>query len=104
MRDLGRPRPALVYFSAEELKEADEPLSGSFGIGVQFSIFKDTIMVVSPISGDTWNDGIRAGDRIVEVDGENTIGITNRDVMKLLKGPKGTVVQVGGEANGAVEV
>lgn len=91
--------PHSVYFSAEELKEADEPLNGNFdGIGVQFNIFKDTIMVVSPISGGPSERlGIRAGDRIVEVDGENTagIGITNRDVMKLLKGPKGTVVQVG---------
>ena len=91
--------PHSVYFSADELKEADEPLNGNFeGIGVQFNIFKDTIMVVSPISGGPSERlGIRAGDRIVEVDGENAagIGITNRDVMKLLKGPKGTVVQVG---------
>ena len=91
--------PHSVYFSPEELKEADEPLNGNFeGIGVQFNIFKDTIMVVSPISGGPSERlGIRAGDRIVEVDGENAagIGITNRDVMKLLKGPKGTVVQVG---------
>ena len=64
---------------------------------MQFNIFKDTIMVVSPISGGPSSACIRAGDRIVEVDGENAagIGITNRDVMKLLKGPKGTVVQVG---------
>ena len=56
-----------MYFSAEELKEADEPLQGNFeGIGVQFNIFKDTIMVVSPISGGPSEKlGIRAGDRIV---------------------------------------
>ena len=91
--------PHSVYFSADELKEADEPLNGNFeGIGVQFNIFKDTIMVVSPISGGPSEKlGIRSGDRIVEVDGENAagIGITNRDVMKMLKGPKGTIVQVG---------
>ena len=100
--------PHSVYFSAEELKEADEPLNGNFdGIGVQFNIFKDTIMVVSPISGGPSERlGIRAGDRIVEVDGENTagIGITNRDVMKLLKGPKGTVVQVGIKREGEPEL
>ena len=100
--------PHSVYFSAEELKEADEPLNGNFdGIGVQFNIFKDTIMVVSPISGGPSERlGIRAGDRIVEVDGENTagIGITNRDVMKLLKGPKGTVVQVGIKREGEAEL
>ena len=100
--------PHSVYFSAEELKEADEPLNGNFdGIGVQFNIFKDTIMVVSPISGGPSERlGIRAGDRIVEVNGENTagIGITNRDVMKLLKGPKGTVVQVGIKREGEPEL
>ena len=48
--------PHSVYFSAEELKQADEPLNGNFeGIGVQFNIFKDTIMVVSPISGGPLN-------------------------------------------------
>ena len=100
--------PHSVYFSADELKEADEPLNGNFeGIGVQFNIFKDTIMVVSPISGGPSEKlGIRSGDRIVEVDGENAagIGITNRDVMKLLKGPKGTVVQVGIKRDGEKEL
>ena len=100
--------PHSVYFSPEELKEADEPLNGNFeGIGVQFNIFKDTIIVVSPISGGPSERlGIRAGDRIVEVDGENAagIGITNRDVMKLLKGPKGTVVQVGIKREGVKDL
>ena len=100
--------PHSVYFSPEELKAADEPLNGNFeGIGVQFNIFKDTIMVVSPISGGPSERlGIRAGDRIVEVDGENAagIGITNRDVMKLLKGPKGTVVQVGIKREGVKDL
>ena len=100
--------PHSVYFSAEELKQADEPLNGNFeGIGVQFNIFKDTIMVVSPISGGPSERlGIRSGDRFVEVDGENVagIGITNKDVMKLLKGPKGTVVQVGVKRDGEPEL
>ena len=100
--------PHSVYFSAEELKQADEPLNGNFeGIGVQFNIFKDTIVVVSPISGGPSERlGIRSGDRFVEVDGENVagIGITNKDVMKLLKGPKGTVVQVGVKRDGEPEL
>ena len=82
--------PHSVYIPAEELKEADEPLNGNFeGIGVQFNIFKDTIMVVNPIpGGPSERLGIMAGDRIVTVDGENVagIGITNDDVMKKLKG------------------
>ena len=100
--------PHSVYFSADELKEADEPLNGNFeGIGVQFNIFRDTIMVVSPISGGPSERlGIRSSDRIVEVDGENVagIGITNRDVMKLLKGPKGSIVQVGIQRDGVDEL
>ena len=91
--------PHSVYIPAEELKEADEPLNGNFeGIGVQFNIFKDTIMVVNPIpGGPSERLGIMAGDRIVTVDGENVagVGITNDDVMKKLKGPKGTRVVVG---------
>jgi carboxyl-terminal processing protease len=91
--------PHSVYIPAEELKEADEPLNGNFeGIGVQFNIFKDTIMVVNPIpGGPSERLGIMAGDRIVTVDGENVagIGVTNDDVMKKLKGPKGTRVVVG---------
>jgi carboxyl-terminal processing protease len=96
---LGELDPHSVYISKEELAEANEPLQGNFeGIGVQFNILKDTIMVVSPISGGPSEKlGIQAGDKIVEVNGEIVagVGITNQDVQKLLKGPKGTSVQVG---------
>jgi carboxyl-terminal processing protease len=91
--------PHSVYIPAEELQAADEPLNGNFeGVGIQFNIFRDTIMVVSPISGGPSEKlGIMAGDRIVTVDGEVVagIGVTNKDVQRLLKGPKGTVVTVG---------
>ena len=100
--------PHSVYIPSEDLKQADEPLNGKFeGIGVRFNIMKDTIMVVSPISGGPSEKlGIRSGDRIVTIDGDNAagIGITNRDVMKLLKGPKGTVVQVGIKRDGESEL
>ena len=90
--------PHSVYIPAEELKEADEPLNGNFeGVGIQFNIFKDTILVVNPIPGGPSEKlGIMAGDRIIRVDGEVVagIGVTNNDVQKLLKGPKGTVVRV----------
>mgnify|MGYP001997744192 CR=1 FL=1 len=91
--------PHSVYIPAEDLQAADEPLNGNFeGVGIQFNIFKDTIMVVSPISGGPSEKlGIMAGDRIVTVDGEMVagIGVTNKDVQRLLKGPKGTLVTVG---------
>ncbi len=90
--------PHSIYFSAEELKEANEPLDGSFeGVGIQFNIFKDTIMVVTPIAGGPSERlGIMPGDRIVQVEDEPTAGvdITNKDVIRLLKGPKGTKVKV----------
>lgn len=90
--------PHSVYFSEDDLKDANEPLDGSFeGIGVQFNIFKDTIMVVSPIAGGPSERlGIRAGDRIVQVEQEYVagVGVTTNDVIRLLKGPKGTMVKV----------
>ena len=90
--------PHSVYIPAEDLKEADEPLNGNFeGVGIQFNIFKDTILVVSPIPGGPSEKlGIMSGDRIIMVDGNLVagVGVTNNDVQKLLKGPKGTTVRV----------
>lgn len=100
--------PHSVYISAEELEAANEPLNGSFeGIGVQFNILRDTIFVVSPISGGPSEKlGIRSGDKIITVDGENVAGIdiTNSMVMKYLKGPKGTQVTVGVKRGGEDEL
>ncbi|MBX7052644.1 MAG: S41 family peptidase [Flavobacteriales bacterium] len=91
--------PHSVYLSKEEVQAANEPLQGSFdGIGIQFNIFHDTIMVVEPIQGGPSEKlGIRSGDKIVKIDGVNVagVGIKNSDVMKKLKGPKGTKVTVG---------
>jgi carboxyl-terminal processing protease len=90
--------PHTVYFSKEDLQEANEPLDGSFeGVGIQFNIFKDTIMVVSPIAGGPSERlGIMSGDRIIKVDNEVTagVGVSTKDVIRLLKGPKGSSVRV----------
>ena len=90
--------PHSIYFSKEDLQEANEPLDGSFeGVGIQFNIFKDTIMVVSPIvGGPSERLGIMAGDRIIKVDDEITagVGVSTKDVIRLLKGPKGSTVRV----------
>jgi carboxyl-terminal processing protease len=90
--------PHSVYIPAEELKEVNEPLVGKFeGIGVQFNILDDTIMVTQTISGGPSEKlGIRAGDRIVKIDAETVanIGIKNSDVLKRLRGDKGTKVHV----------
>jgi carboxyl-terminal processing protease len=88
--------PHSIYLSAEDVKAANEPLEGSFeGIGVEFNILSDTLTVVSPISGGPSEMvGIKGGDRIIAVDGENIagVGIKNDQVFKLLRGPKGTTV------------
>lgn len=90
--------PHSYYISAEELEAVQEPLEGNFeGIGVEFMIQKDTLVVVSPIEGGPSEEaGIMAGDRIVAVDGEAIagIGLTNEKVMQMLKGEKGTEVSL----------
>lgn len=77
----------------------NEPLEGKFeGVGIQFNLLKDTILVVSPISGGPSEKvGIRSGDKIVTIDGEVVagVGFKNKDVMNSLRGPKGTKVTVG---------
>ncbi len=90
--------PHSVYIPAEEMKETNEPLVGKFeGIGIQFNIHEDTILVTQTISGGPSEKlGIRAGDRIVKIDSLNVanIKITNNDVLKKLRGNKGTKVTV----------
>ena len=90
--------PHSVYLSAEDVKAANEPLEGNFeGIGVEFNILLDTLTVVNPIAGGPSEMvGIQAGDRIVTVDGKNIagVGLKNNDVFKMLRGPKGTLVNL----------
>ena len=91
--------PHSTYSTAEENKAQSEILDGAFeGIGVQFNIMNDTIMVIAAIAGGpSERAGIKAGDRIVRVDEENiaAVGITNDQVFKKLRGKKGTSVKVG---------
>ena len=90
--------PHSVYISKEEVQRMNEPLQGNFeGIGISFNIFKDTLLVTTTIpGGPSEKVGLRAGDRIVEVDGENIAGtgIKNSDVFDLLRGKKGTKVEI----------
>ena len=90
--------PHSQYIASRELDHVNEHLEGNFeGIGVQFRIEKDTVMVVSPIAGGPSEKvGIRAGDRIVMVEDDTIagVGINNTRVMKLLKGPRGTKVNI----------
>ncbi|MBK7681585.1 MAG: S41 family peptidase [Bacteroidia bacterium] len=90
--------PHSVYIPADELKATNEPLVGKFeGVGIQFNILDDTIMVTQTISGGPSEKlGIRSGDRIVMIDDSLVAGtgIKNNDVLKKLRGDKGTKVKV----------
>ncbi|GAB4410146.1 MAG: S41 family peptidase [Bacteroidia bacterium] len=90
--------PHSFYIPASEMAQMQEQMEGSFdGIGIQFNVLDDTIYVETPLPGGPSEKlGIMAGDRIVQVDGEVVagVGITNTDVTRLLKGPKGTEVRV----------
>ena len=95
---LQRLDPHSYYISAAELRAAQEPLEGSFdGIGVEFAIQRDTVVVITPVEGGPSEAlGIRAGDRILKADSIQLAGVnvTNDDVMKNLRGPKGSPVTV----------
>ncbi len=88
--------PHSSYTNAEQTKKLNEPLEGNFeGIGVQFNMLEDTLVVIQPTSkGPSEKAGILAGDRIISVDGEAIAGVNmSRDsIMKKLRGPKGSKV------------
>ena len=90
--------PHSIYITKEEFDAVNDPLVGSFeGIGITFRIEKDTITVINPISGGPSEKvGLMAGDRIVKVNDSLIagVGLKNNDAMHLLKGKKGTKVDV----------
>lgn len=90
--------PHSVYIPKDELEEVNEPLKGNFeGVGIQFNIVRDTLYVVDAIAGGpSERVGIRAGDRILKVDTARIagIGLKNADVMRMLRGAKGTKVNL----------
>ncbi len=90
--------PHTSYFSRAELEEMAAPMEGNFeGIGVEFIIQNDTLIVVQAIAGGpSESAGIRSGDRIVRVENEEISGadLTNKRVMELLKGARGTKVDL----------
>jgi len=90
--------PHSVYISAKDVKEMNEPLNGNFeGIGIQFLLLRDSIIVVEPLSGGpSERVGLRAGDRIITIDGERVtgVGISTTGVRSRLMGMKGTKVNI----------
>lgn len=100
--------PHSSYSNPEETKKMNEPLEGNFeGIGVQFNILTDTLVVVQTIKkGPSEKVGILNGDRIVSVDGRAIAGVKmpQDSIVKLLRGPKGTKVRLGVVRRGAAGV
>ena len=100
--------PHTVYIPASDLADVNSELEGSFsGIGVQFNIQNDTIMIVAVVSGGPSEKvGLLAGDRIIQVNDSSFVGkkITNEKVMKKLRGKKGTKVKLGIRRHGTKEI
>ena len=91
--------PHSTYATAKEVKAMNEPLQGNFdGIGVQFNMVEDTLIVIQPVvNGPSEKVGILAGDRIVNVNDTAIAGVkmSKEEIMKRLRGPRGTKVKLG---------
>lgn len=88
--------PHSVYLDEKEMKSSQEVMEGEFsGIGVEYNILNDTIMVVNTVpQGPAEGVGLLPNDRIVKIDGENVVGVERSDVPPRLRGETGTVVNV----------
>lgn len=93
---LGQLDPHSVYIPASQRQRVEEEFQGSFeGIGVEFQVLNDTLLVVAAIPGGPSEAlGIQSGDKIVKIDDSTAIGITQEQVPRKLRGPKGTKVHV----------
>ena len=91
--------PHSTYIKAKDVERSNENLNGSFeGIGVQFNMVEDTLVVIQPVSGGpSEKKGIIAGDRIVMVNDTAIAGVkmSRDEIMRRLRGPKGTKVKLG---------
>jgi len=100
--------PHSAYIPVKKYQAVEEDMQGSFsGIGVQFNIIDDSIVVVSAISGGPSEKlGIQSGDRIISVEKEDvaSTGIKNEGVIKLLRGEKGSIVNINIKRGGQLEI
>ena len=91
--------PHSTYSTPKEVKDMNEPLQGNFeGIGVQFNMVEDTLLVIQTVSGGPSEKmGILAGDRIVTVNDSSIAGVkmSREEIVRRLRGPKGTKVLLG---------
>lgn len=88
--------PYTVYLPPEDAKQFQEDIKGSFdGIGAEIGLRKEVITVIAPLKGSpSEKAGIRAGDRILKIDEKITSDMTVEEAVRLIRGPKGTVVKL----------
>ncbi len=88
--------PHSVYIPLSAMQKVTEDFQGSFeGIGIEYQVLNDTLLVVAPIAGGPSEAlGIQSGDKIVRIDDSSSVGIAQEAVPKKLRGPKGTKVRV----------
>lgn len=102
---LSRLDPHSSYIPPAELLAVNEDMEGNFeGVGIEFNVVNDTISVVSVISGGPSDKvGILPGDRIITIEGKNASGvkITNEEIIKKLRGERGTIAKVGIQRHGS---
>lgn len=93
---LGQLDPHSIYIPASQLQKVNEEFQGSFeGVGIEYQVLNDTLLVVSPIVGGPSEAlGIMSGDKIVKINDTSCVGITQNGVQSKLRGPKGTHVKV----------
>lgn len=105
---LSKLDPHSLYSNAKETKKLNEPLNGSFeGIGVQFNMLEDTLLVIQTVTnGPSEKVGILAGDRIISVNDTAIAGVkmSRDDIMQRLRGPKGTIAHLGVKRQGIKDV
>ena len=100
--------PHSTYLTADEVEKSNESLQGNFdGIGIQFNMIEDTLFVVQPLpNGPSEKVGILAGDRIITVNDTTIAGVkmSQENIMKRLRGAKGTEVKIGIKRQGLDEL
>ena len=86
--------PHTTYLKADQVRFSNAEFEGNFeGIGIEFDIVHDTLLVVTPLAGGPSEAaGLKAGDRIVAIDGKSAIALTPMEVLSRLRGPKGSEV------------
>lgn len=99
--------PHTAYIPAKDNSLVNAPLDGEFvGVGIEYNIFRDTVNVVSIVSGGPSDQaGIEEGDKIISVNDETVagIGISNRKIINLLRGEKGSQVKIGVKREGETQ-